>query len=280
MILYHYTTGKGVFGIINSAKLHCSNVKFLNDPSEETYSKSLLKMVLKDCKECESIFSNLYNESYQEAICDPYEKYIASFSRNQDSLSMWNYYSKGNGYNIGVDISSIIKRNANRNLSIQKIDMVYDMSNQLDMLKKSILTHLDGSSKYLELDELLKSSANESLNYEYDIQQFAIVSSFNEDIFEMMLKLKHHAFESEQETRLIVSQTHEQEKDLEYKVSVNGVFIEFISLDLNLSEDIKSITTHPLNAELHTLGTLKFLSSKVKNNKIDVLPSNIPFRVV
>ena len=37
MTLYHYTSGQGLSGIFDSKELHCSNVNFLNDPSEQSY---------------------------------------------------------------------------------------------------------------------------------------------------------------------------------------------------------------------------------------------------
>jgi hypothetical protein len=98
MKVFHYTTGQGLFRILNSQQLHCSNLRFMNDPSEEFYFDHLIKELLEQEEDLKFIYKNLYNPSYHKAVLNPTEKYIASFSKNGDSLPMWNYYSKGNGY--------------------------------------------------------------------------------------------------------------------------------------------------------------------------------------
>lgn len=125
MTVYHYTSSNGVLGIINSSKLFCTNINFLNDPTELKYYKEVLKEVFKVTPECNKIYSLLYNQSYEQNVLNPFQNYIVSFSANNDSLSMWNYYANGNGYNIGFDIDSIIRRNRSEHLSIQKIVMCY-----------------------------------------------------------------------------------------------------------------------------------------------------------
>ena len=125
MVLYHYTTGQGIFGILNSSKLHCSNINFLNDPSEETYFKEVLSEVLAASNECRAIHDKLYNQSYEEVILNPTAKFIVSFSKNPDSLSMWNYYASGNGYSIGIDIDSVITANKCFEMDILKAVVLF-----------------------------------------------------------------------------------------------------------------------------------------------------------
>src|SRR5688572_14351294 len=117
MTLYHYTSGQGLFAIVNSGQLHCSHIDFMNDPSESFYFSTVLENVFDKVPKTKEIYSTLFNESYHRAVADPFEKFIASFSMNEDSLSMWNYYSKGNGYNLGLDVDGIINNNQNENVS-------------------------------------------------------------------------------------------------------------------------------------------------------------------
>lgn len=132
MILYHYTSGQGLYGILNSSELHCSHVNFMNDPSEDIYFEEILTKVFEESPIAKNIYNAMYNESYIRAIADPFDRYVASFSKNRDSLSMWNYYAKGNGYNIGVNIENVIEENTDSQIDIQTIELIYNSAAQLE----------------------------------------------------------------------------------------------------------------------------------------------------
>lgn len=279
-ILFHYTSGQGLYGIINSEKLHCSNIQFLNDPTENIHFDKILEIVMSDNKECHDIYSTLFWEDYHEIILNQEEKYLISFSKNNDSLSMWNYYSQGNGYNIGVDIDSIIERSSYL-LNIKKKEIIYEETEQVEILKNFIINSKEDYFLYKEKKKQYYKSSNDDEN-EYlklndEIQ--AISGAFTIGINDMRLSFKHPAYSSEKETRLIVSLDNYLNYEKDFKVSQNGVFIEFISLGLDLEKEIKSITTHPLHNELHHEGIKKFISRKV-NNEIEIFESKIPFRYV
>lgn len=280
MTLYHYTSGQGLFGIINSGELHCSNINFLNDPSEKSYFQDLLNLVFKESKECENIHSTLFNDSFQKAVVKPFDTFIASFSKNEDSLPMWNYYAKGNGYNIGLDIDSVIEQNEDINISIQKIELIYDQQKQLQDTLDFILGHKQNCDKYKELDEKLKAPKDIDEYYELGLEQNYLIEDFNNGIYKLGLGFKHKAYEREQEVRLIISENEMEQKTTKFKVSENGVFVEFIPIKLNLKTNIKSITIHPLNGQLHLEGTKKLISSQYFGKEIEIRVSSIPFRLV
>jgi hypothetical protein len=280
MTLYHYTSGQGLFGIINSDELQCSNINFLNDPSEKSYFQDLCKLVFKESSECEQIFSTLFNDSFQKAVVNPFETFIASFSKNEDSLSMWNYYAKGNGYNIGLDIDKIIEENKDANLAIQKIDLVYDHEKQVMDTLNFIQSYKQSAEKYKEYDEKLKVVENEDDYHEYSLEQNYLIEEFNYGIYELGLGFKHKAYEREQEVRLIISEDEMEQRTTKFKVSENGVFVEYIPLRLNLKSNLKSITIHPLNGQLHFEGIKKFISFQSLSKETEIKVSNIPFRMV
>lgn len=157
MTLYHYTSGQGLYGILNSSQLHCSDVNFMNDPSERTYFLDLLEIVFEKANECKDIYLELYNKSYQDAVTDPFDRYVASFSKNPDSLSMWNYYAKGNGYNLGLDIDKIIEVNEGKELYIQKIELNYKRDKQIDETIAFIRGQKENSERYNEIEKIIKA---------------------------------------------------------------------------------------------------------------------------
>jgi len=283
MDLYHYTSSNGLFGIIDSCELQCTNASFLNDPTEKKYFDSVLKEVISKNSACANIYKILNNSSVVSHIVNPFEHYIISFCKNKDSLSMWNYYSKGNGYNLGFNIESIIKRNNDKFHLIKKVDLIYSRLEQLSSLERYILNYKDKSEKYLQLKNEITFAEQNGDRIKYDIanyEQSNCLIDFSEGLFEMQLKFKNEAYKNEKEVRLIVSQWEPEGLISSHKISSTGIIIEYVSLELNLLEDLTSITTNPLSNELHKLGLSKFLNSKIENKKIDINKSEIPFRLI
>lgn len=276
MILYHYTTGSGVFGIINSQQLHCSNVKYLNDPSENAYGNDIIGEVINECTKCKNIFTALYSEEYQKYILYSSDKYVASFSRHRDSLAMWNYYAGGNGYNIGFNLESILD-GSDENLLI--IELIYDRGTQLKMMKDLILSYELKGEKFKEFLVSENYTARDPLYIKLNYADSKSFDDFNKDIFDLMIRFKHEAYRNEEEIRLMINKGSIELGSTEFKVSNQGVFIEYYPINIKLYHCIESITVHPLNNELHRESILNFLSSKIKYNSIDVHLSNIPFRL-
>lgn len=280
---YHYSSSAGIFGIINSCQLHCSNANFLNDPTEQNYFDSILKEVISKNSECKNIYEILYNNSVESQIINPFENYVISFCKNKDSLSMWSQYAKGNGYNLGFNIDSIIKRNINNFLSIKKVDLIYSKHDQISSLEKYILSHKVNSEKYLQSEKIKKIAQNNNDKTSYDIannEQDNYLINFSSGLFEMKLKFKHEAFIREEEVRLVVSQDETTHVKTSHKISSIGIIVEYVSLELDLEEDLTSITIHPLNGNLHTMGMERFLNAKINIKNIDISKSKIPLRLI
>lgn len=129
--IFHYTSPEGFRSILlgspKSVTIWASRYDCLNDASEGTIAEQVFLETCADLKEQGHIDDNLYQLfvkvhpekttliKYREdaAIrltrleCD---KFVCSFSKNPDSLAMWNYYSKGHkyeGFNIGFLTSRI-----------------------------------------------------------------------------------------------------------------------------------------------------------------------------
>lgn len=99
--LYHYTTSKGINGIIQSNNLWATYFQSLNDSTELVYGAGLLVEELdKLADEYGGDVSVLLNKisSYYGEHGDTYrnffETYIISFSEDQDMLSQWRAYSE------------------------------------------------------------------------------------------------------------------------------------------------------------------------------------------
>lgn len=119
--LTHYTTVQGFDGIITSHSLRMTESNFLNDPSDCRYIITLIENYLVN----ENRLSDIINEatlsgktkelcqkekfsfiSYIKYIYDHIYLYITSFSTEDDSMDMWNYYAQ-NGMALTFEIESL-----------------------------------------------------------------------------------------------------------------------------------------------------------------------------
>jgi hypothetical protein len=106
-ILYHYTTAKGLLGMLQTKRLWATNSRFMNDPTEIDYATKLVRDVA--CKEIDRKKSKRL-ERLKNDICrilTDYDKaakvYVTCFCTRGDLLSQWRGYGAvGGGYSVGL----------------------------------------------------------------------------------------------------------------------------------------------------------------------------------
>lgn len=267
-IIYHYTSPAALLSIIKNREIWFSDVKFLNDETENRYIYLTLKNFIDNNK-------TLYNKDFCEFIkefCDDcinddggfnilYQNtYVLSFSMSKDSLSLWNYYTKNNnhiGYNIGFDKRMFIDfSNEGDLLSIQG-KVIYG-DEFLNSLFENLLSKV--YKKYLELNIFYQSMLRDEL-------------FFNFNRYSMFFKDKH--FESEQEYRLVWV----TDKDAKLR-EFNGFYIPYQVYNVP-ARSIKDIIISPTqNHRMATLGVKNLVDNYLEKyeNNINIEISNIPIR--
>lgn len=101
--LYHYTTKKGLLGILESNCLWATQYKYLNDHSEITFAKEILKKALLEKSEngkkfIEYSFDIIYDsfekyDIYTTSLCDAEDTY----TMENGLLSQWRGYGNDDG---------------------------------------------------------------------------------------------------------------------------------------------------------------------------------------
>jgi hypothetical protein len=111
--LYHYTDTNGFFGILKTKKVWATDYKFLNDPSEHFYGRSIVKKVLEELIEensdipVKSIYEMRFGSSPIKYETFSRGYYICSLTEEKDSLEQWRAYgNNGKGFAIEFDIDS------------------------------------------------------------------------------------------------------------------------------------------------------------------------------
>jgi hypothetical protein len=108
-ILYHYTDANGLKGILESAALWATDVRFLNDPSEFRYGGGLVDSMLQTLGNFDvgddshrAFYSGCIEAFSSASSGDGQQLYTTSFCEQGNLLSQWRAYgARGGGYAVG-----------------------------------------------------------------------------------------------------------------------------------------------------------------------------------
>lgn len=114
-IIYHYTDGVGLKGMLESGKIRLTDIFDLNDPSELIHGISLAIEVLNNMVGNGPRESRLFGEQlaafpWRETMRELAYFFVCSFSSCGDDLGQWRAYAdNGRGYALGFDATSLEK---------------------------------------------------------------------------------------------------------------------------------------------------------------------------
>lgn len=260
--IYHYTSPTGFKGIIEEAKLRFSDNYYLNDKGEGSYVLDLLLNNL------DRVYPDAFIKDEVRMRCLEYMKqrkdmsfraYLCSFSQEPDSLSLWNYYTKGDtikGYNLKFNaknlLSSLGPISLETGSTVKPIGrkVIYEKEKQLSVIIKIF----ESFNKFFpSSDEHFKRLA---------------VSLMLEKIMLCGMFFKSPYFETEKEYRIIINIPLDNDflseniKLEERFAEKNGFFIPYISVPFCPSalEEVKMSPT--LDFELTRASVKRILRSK------------------
>ena len=286
--IFHYTALRNIESILFNSQgkivLWASQCDCLNDISEGKIVELVYTKVCRDLKASGYITQNLFellsgiksskNETFITVENDKirshrgeYTTYITSFSKKNDILPMWNYYSKGDlfeGINLGMDAKAILSNFplffANGKMRVHVSSVIYAPKEQEQIIKKFLL---EIASKYKE-------------GFESSVR--AVVSM---KLTSLKMIFKHECFSHEQEVRIIVDLPNKYRDDFFLKYRTNaGYFIPYIELSID-KEALKSVTLGPFRGtesqlDLQRKTLAQMLSSNQYKTNINV--SKVPIR--
>ena len=271
--IFHYTSSTALISILQSKKLWFSNIKFLND---ETENKQIFKVLNSYIESQKDKFNKNYYDSIKilcEQMLDEYDifdyllsgdknTYVASFSTESDQLNLWNYYTKNPnsiGYNIEFNPKDFAKFSCHGKSLNYSGQVIYSEEKQLSLLIPLIN---DFHDKYLTISE---QSYKEML-----IQELAAILCE----FSIFFKLKD--FEQESEYRFVWKTS----KKAEIRECRN-FFVSYVEYSLPITS-IKSIGISPTQKDkIVELGLRELLNNYVYEEDFDQITiklSNIPVR--
>jgi hypothetical protein len=198
-ILWHYTTGNGLLGIIESGTLYSTQVSCLNDSTEVRYGSNVLREALLELFRERAIedpqrmeFVQRYTEASAENPSIPSHAgshwFVTCFSRDGDDLSQWRAYSGGeDGYAIGFRASDLMGRNG------PLVRVNYDAEQH-----KAVAKEIASATSQFFLEGLEARGATSE--HEWTMEFFPVWSQTTDQLSPLV---KHPKFGSEEEYRIV-----------------------------------------------------------------------------
>ena len=279
--LYHYTKPEKLLNILESGTIRFSNALYLNDKEEVTYSYRLIVNLIEEMPNLnKELFSNIkmyFYKKYKNIVdgndnfLNKYEYYTISFSTDNDNLTLWNNYSKGQkytGYNIGFCKKDLIADMERQGFNAVYGNIIYNSEVQKTILKLIF----EKWNKQYEKNLVAKNSAKK-LEKKQDII-FELVDILS--IISLFFKNPH--FKDEKEYRIIFINNFSPSSYKQTKIfEKNGLFIPYIEYKF-LKRTVSSINIGPtLDENIFYTSTCRLLANFGYENKT-INRSKIPLR--
>ncbi|MFM2481162.1 DUF2971 domain-containing protein [Celerinatantimonas sp. YJH-8] len=226
--LYHYTSLKALFGIIESGVIHLGQSEMMNDPEEYSYGGRLLKEYVKENH------IDLYREFKKDLGLYSLEydgAYLLSLTSLEDDVSQWRQYGD-NGYGISIKFNSSISNNFT-SLLVNKKGYQGNAPE---------LFYSDYGPCIYDRKEQIKIIKDRLNNMEPLIENKAFI--FSEFDLYSRIFFKQEAYKGESEYRIFVSrfptspiEFNNQISDVSYKMGYYGI-TEYVSLPIFKQEKI------------------------------------------
>ena len=282
--IWHYTSSQGLKGIVENDNIWFSDRRFLNDQSECSYVYQLIKELLNDgfFMDFEDVFIDWIHFLTQEFTNTDIEHqkqdtvlipcYVASFSKENDSLSLWNYYTKSQqhaGYALNFNTEELLKniksQTENLNYSYTNGIVIYSKEEQFALLKDLLK----------EYHQIFVKYKNAQKNFQIEIFFFEIINLL--DIYNLFFKPS--SYEVEQEYRFVIADTNTINNNitnLKFRI-FNDIFIPYIEL-FNIRKLIKEIKISPSQNQKLLENSISIFKNNYKLHNIEFSKSDIPMR--
>lgn len=208
-MLWHYTTGAGLLGIVQDGAIRCTNIYQMNDAQEYYYAWDLLQRVYESddyrpkfpriAERGDALIYALRSSTYRDI-----DAMVTCFTTLRDDLSQWRGYgSAGDGYALGFSSAKLQEMAKGQGRWLVPVAYGEDA-------ERRVVQFLSDAELIMKdiPDNELEDAANEA-NF---IGQF--VSAFWSGI---ACSVKHEAFRAESEWRIITPQDSMRPEDVMFQ---------------------------------------------------------------
>lgn len=260
--IYHYTTQKGILGIIPSRSMWATQAYFLNDKNEVFLTFKLLENELSRLigESQSSHHRSLLNEiKHNLENLSPSHIFTISFCKEGDLLSQWRgYAAQGKGYALGFDLKSLT--NIAKKQNFVAWPCVYNPTLQQELVNYLIdcwITKFSGPM----------------------IDHSKMLEEINSSICKLAPVIKDESFIEEQEWRLI-SSTSDNKKNMDFREGAYSL-IPYLNFHLKIGKSKDCFRRIVVGPSPHTDLAHNSLQMFLEHNSlesVEVVNSRIPYR--
>jgi hypothetical protein len=279
--VYHYTNSAGLKGIIESKALWATDVWYMNDTGEATYSLEAVRRFIASqkpetdeskefCRRVTEVVDNWTDEANLQ-------NYIACLSENGDQLSQWRSYGSGRGFSIGFDFDALRKL-ISSNISSKISKVIYDTSAQQAILS-------DGYQRAEEVLHRRNDTTDQPSDKNAVSPLRAAMGVFFTNFLIKSPSFKHPAFSEEAEVRILITGRFSDGKstaDIKFRESALGI-TPYVPVPLCLpdEEHISVIRDIIVGPQPHTREVQRAIGQFLAANDLQdvkITPSEVPLR--
>lgn len=195
--LYHYTSFKGLLGIVDSGVLWASDVRYMNDSAEMKHTADLIRTDVVSRIAGGHPLPKLLNQfmdwvAYR--ITQGHMLFGASFRSNGNLLSQWRSYSSlGKGVSIGFNPEHILQCAISQAFQVGKC--IYEPTRQAKLI-----------AQVVDAIEVLAAEFGENANPAQrppSQSYYDVFERIESDLLRIAVILKHPSFQEEEEWRIV-----------------------------------------------------------------------------
>jgi hypothetical protein len=197
--LFHYTNQTGFLGILKEQRIRATHVGHLNDRSEVEHAAQMIKDHVQELRNKPSpVLPNLLDwmlTALHGMTAQKTGLFVVSFSGIPDSLPQWDRYSPDFGYALGFDrtLLELVNRVSENDVRPARlIRILYSHADKLELVTETISNLLDRANAVGLVGFTTKQTW----------------TTWNMDFLRclslLLTGLKHEAYQSEEEFRLVV----------------------------------------------------------------------------
>jgi hypothetical protein len=231
--LFHYTTARGLLGIITESALRATDLRFLNDSQEILYAKESFAGALAgmdnpapqpghDERASQEVFDAYKGLVVAELGSSPFPVYVVCFCESGDLLSQWRAYGSDHGYAVEFDSAAV----------------------------QAALGEIQGSASLMQVHygpeaaaSVVSASVKEA-GSDTNLGHYGVHAHFMAvRLTGMVAGIKHPGFSEEREWRLIVASEYEDRSRVRFRASTIAI-VPYISIPFPLGA-VRSIRIGP-----------------------------------
>lgn len=270
-VLYHYTTGEGLAGILRTRTLWATHIGYLNDATEFQHGLRLIQAEIARLKQqgkTDPALIDGWSASLRMAL--DVLVYVAAFSTAPDSLPQWRAYARPFGFALGLDITHVLAVAGDPKDNVLIYPCVYEQAEQDKLLSYGI--------QYLLA--AYETRTNGKPGSEKLVREFT--AHFLAYVLALAASFKHPAFKEESEWRLVARFVQPAKPTLVRRARPQGrLFVPYLELPIGTRADpfpVFRIVIGPTpNYDLAREG-LAALLEDTKTVVRDIVNSSVPFR--